>query len=178
MATKTRLRAKAATVAVPQTPEEAAHFLGEIGAMQRLVATLDTKMNSELAALKQIYEDEAAPHVAAEKALTEGLRIWADANRAALTDNGKRQFARMSTGEIEWQRLPAKVHIGCVDKVIESIRALGLGERFLRVKVEINKAAMLNERATASEIPGVVIRSEGETFTPRPFSAEISGGAV
>lgn len=59
------------------------------------------------------------------------------------------------------------------DAVIAAIRAMGLGQRFLREKVEINKEAMLEDRVAASAIRGVAIGSDGEDFTVEPFETEL-----
>ena len=42
------------------------------------------------------------------------------------------------------------------------------GEEFLRTKVEINREAMLANAEQAAKIPGVLIRSAGESFVIEP----------
>ncbi|MGP0104433.1 host-nuclease inhibitor Gam family protein, partial [Rhodoblastus sp.] len=120
-------------------------------------------------------ELDAAPLVARAKALTEGLRVWCDANRAALTDGFKRKWGDLGTGKIEWRLAPPKVTIRKVEEAIAAIKTLGLTQ-FLRVKEEPNKEAMLQEPEKAKLVPGVTIGSAGENFAVEPFEAAIEGG--
>jgi len=58
-----------------------------------------------------------------------------------------------------------------LDNIIEACKKLGLA-RFLRVKEEINKDAMLAEQDLAQTITGVSI-SQGEDFVIVPFETEL-----
>ena len=64
-----------------------------------------------------------------------------------------------------------------IEDVIEAVRKAGLADRFLRTKVEINKDAMLEDRATAAAIKGVTIGSDGEDFIVEPFETDLQGAA-
>lgn len=63
------------------------------------------------------------------------------------------------------------------EAVIDAIKAMGLGERFLRIKTEINKEAMLEDRKTAAAIRGITIGSDGEDFLVEPFETELQGAS-
>ncbi|EKP1795399.1 host-nuclease inhibitor Gam family protein, partial [Escherichia coli] len=49
---------------------------------------------------------------------------------------------------------------------------LGL-ERFIRVKEEINKDAILNEKDAVKNIPGITIKSDIEDFSIIPFEQDV-----
>ena len=99
--------------------------------------------------------------------------MFCEANRARLTHGGKVKFHRYSTGEISWRLRPARVSIRGKEAVIEAIKAARLGRKFLRVREDVNKEAMLEDRATAAAIRGVTIGSDGEDFLVEPFETEL-----
>ena len=169
-------RTKGANAPVPQSREEAAQFIHEIGMLQRQVARAEADMNDEIAAAKNRAEKETLGLRKTIDLLTQGLRTWCEANRDALTDNNKRKFADLGTGKIEWKFAPPKVTIRGAEDVILRIKTLGLAI-FLREKVEIDKEAMLKEPEKARLIPGVAIGSAGENFYVEPFESEIQGSA-
>ncbi len=169
-------RTKGANTPVPQSREEAAQFIHEIGMLQRQVARAEADMNDQIAAAKNRAEKETLGVRDTIDRLTEGLRTWCEANREALTENNKRKFADLGTGKVEWKFAPPKVSIRGVEDVIVRIKTLGLSI-FLREKVEIDKEAMLKDPEKARLINGVTIGSDGENFYVEPFESEIKGSA-
>lgn len=170
-----KAKTKGANTPVPQSKEEAQRFVREIGEANRQIARIQADMNDRIAKLKERGELDAAPLADLVKAMTEGLRTWSEANRAMLTDGGKRKWADLGTGKIEWRLAPPKVTIRGVEAALAAIKTMGLP--FLRVKEEIDKEAMLREPEKARFVPGVTIGSEGENFSVEPFEAAIEGAA-
>ncbi len=166
----------AAAIDAPQSRDEAAAYVRIIGERSREVARLEADMNDELARIKEQFELRAGPVTRSIEAMTAGLKTWCEANRAALTEEGKRKFADLGTGRIEWRLNPSKVTIRNLEVVIAAIKTLGLP--FLRTREEIDKEAMLREPDKARLVPGVSIGSAGETFSVEPFEAQIEGGAA
>lgn len=164
-----------ANLPVPQNREEAAAAIADLGTTSRAVARIEADMNDEIAAAKLASEKQAKPLREREAALREGLKIWAEANREALTQGGKVKFADLGTGKISWRQRPPSVRITGAERVIEAIKRLGMNA-FLRVKEEPNKEAMLADADNARLIAGVTISSDGEDFIVEPFEAEISEG--
>ncbi len=162
-----------ANLPVPQTDADAREAIRALGDLNRGVLRLEAEMDDKIAALQLDYVNQVAPLREAAEAKIEGLRIFAEANRDRLTHGGKVKRHRFSTGEISWRQKPAKVTIRGADAVIVAIRAMGLGQRFLREKVEINKEAMLDDRKAAAAIRGVTIGSDGEDFAVEPFETEL-----
>ena len=162
---------------VPQSRDEAANAIRQIGVANREVARLEADMNDQIAALKASAEEAAAPLRQRVVALTEGVKVWAEANRDALTAGGKTKTADMGTGKIMWRLRPPSVRITGVDRVIEAIKTLGF-KGFLRTKEEVNKEALLADPDKARMIAGVSIGTQGEDFVVEPFEAEISGAAA
>lgn len=170
MMTKTKMIA--ANYPVPQNKEEASGFVHKIGIAQREAARLKAEMNDKMAEIKEEYEKQARPFAQDIEGFKQGLHIWCEANRDKLTNGGKVKFHKFPTGEVNWRKKPAKVSLRGTDKVIKACHGLGL-DRFIRIKEEINKEAMLAEAKLAASIQGVSIGSEGEDFVIKPFETEL-----
>ena len=172
MAKRTRLKSSAATYPVPQTMSEANDFIGAIGAAQRERDRIQAEMNDQLAAIKAEYEAKAQPFKTEIEGQTKGVLTFCEANRTEITQAGKVKFYKFAAGEINWRRRPPKVGVRGIAVVIKRLNALGL-TRFLRIKEEINKEAMLAEPDVAGAIEGVTIGSEGEDFVITPFDTDL-----
>lgn len=172
---KTRIKSRAATIIVPQSRDAAAAAVATIGRMQRDLARLNANMNDELATVKERYESLAEPLRLQSEGLTSGVQTWAEANREALTQNGKVKTAALTTGEISWRTRPPSVRVTGADAVLDTLRRLGLA-RFIREKEEVNKEAILNEPAAVALVPGIAI-SQGEDFVVSPFEAYLNEDA-
>lgn len=162
---------------VPQNSGEANEMIAELGQVRRDLARAEAAMNDDLAAVKNRHEDEARPLKDRAEALLGGIEMWANANRAMLTLGGKVKFARFGAGEIKWRTRPPRVTIRAQEAVIEALRGLGL-TRFIRVKEEVNREALLNEPEAAAGIKGIAIGSEGEDFVVEPFEEELAKGGA
>lgn len=169
---KNRLKTPAIKIAVPQSRDQAAQAIAEIGTANRELARIQAAMNDKLAEIKAEFEGSAEPYSLKIKALTEGVQTWAEANRDTLTQNGKTKTAALTTGEILWRLRPPSVRITGAEAVLDALRRLGL-KRFIREKEEVNKEAILNEPEAVSHVPGIAI-SQGEDFVVVPFEAELA----
>lgn len=169
-----KARTFGANLPVPQTRDEAAALVTTIGELGRQKARLEADMNDKLARIKEGYEQKAAPLKSAIDEKTEGLKIWAEANRTALTGGDKSKTVDLGTGVLKWRLRPPSVRISGFEAVIERLKAAGLA-RFLRTKEEINKDAMQAEPDVARAVAGVAIGSAGEDFIVEPFEAELTG---
>jgi phage host-nuclease inhibitor protein Gam len=163
-----------ANLPVPQNRDEAASSIRLIGDTSREIARIELALNDLISQAKEAAEAQAAPLKDVVKARTEGLKLWCEANRDALTGGGKTKTADLGTGKVSWRLRPAKVSLrGRAEEIIERLKSLGL-QRFVRTSEEVNKEAMLAERDAASAVNGVGIASEGEDFIVEPFEAELS----
>lgn len=160
---------------VPQSRDQAADFVKQIGDADREVRRIEHDLNDRLAAAKAEAQKAAAPHQSKIRMLTEGLKTWCEANRDALTDGGKVKNADLGTGKVLWRHAPPRVTLSGVEAIVEALGRLGL-EKFLRRKVEVDKEAMLRDVDTARLVPGVTIGSAGEDFAVEPFEVEVSAG--
>jgi phage host-nuclease inhibitor protein Gam len=173
MAKAAKTKTRGANLPVPQSREAAAEMLAAIGADQRELDRIAADMNGELSRIKTDAEAKAKPIQERIVASTEGLKVWAEANRDALTDGGKVKTADLGTGKIAWRVRPPSVTLRGVDDILARLKALDL-TRFIRTKSEVDKEAMLKEPEVARQVAGVSIGSEGEDFIVEPFAAQLS----
>lgn len=168
----TRRKTASAQLPVPQSRDEAIAFIREIGERQRELQRIAAAMNDELAAVKERWELQAAPHSARIDGLTQGVQIWGEANRNTLTQGGKTKTAVLPSGEVAWRTRPPSVRVTGAEAVLDALRRAGL-QRFIRTKEEVNKEAVLNEPDAVAGVPGITI-SQGEDFIVTPFEAELA----
>jgi phage host-nuclease inhibitor protein Gam len=173
MAKKTKAKTGAAKVHVPQNRDEADLMIMEIGSAQMQLARIEARLKLKTAQLKAGAEAEASLHRTILTERTEGLKIWAEANRKTLTRDGRTKTVELGAGKIAWRILPPRVTIRGVEDVLAHLRLNKL-VGFIRTKEEIDKEAMLKDPRTAREIPGVSIGSEGEEFVVEPAGLELA----
>lgn len=166
-ARKPRAKAAAPAITVPQDAGQADDAIRVIGACQRQLLMTETEYQERAAELKARYAEQAKPFHDEIAMRTEGLRMWAEANRASLTQGGRKKTVPFASGEISWRARPPAVRIAGAAAVIERIKALKLLQ-FLRVTEEPNREAMLADPAAARAIEGVSIASAGEVFEVKP----------
>ena len=177
MATKkTRIKSKAATVNVPQSREMADAAVRCIGVAQRELNRIQADMNDELSLVKERWEKDAQPLRQQIEASTHGLQMYAEANRAALTNNYKVKTVALTTGEISWRMNPPSVRLTDTEEnVIAACEAAGL-EEFIRRTPSLNRDAIKANPDEAAHVPGLKI-GQGESFVVVPFEVELAAVA-
>ncbi len=172
MAKKAKQKTRALDFPVPQTMTEANSFIREIGVVQRERQKLEIKMNDEVDKIKAKYESRSGHFKSFIDAHTQGLQIFCAANRVALTKDGKIKTYKFPAGEVNWRSRPPKVKLRGVAKILESLKKLKL-RKFIRIKEEVNKEAMLADPKKAVAVEGVSIGSGGEDFVITPFETKL-----
>lgn len=167
---KTRVKS-VALIEVPQDKDAVAFNINEIGRLSRESLTLKAAMNDEIASITDKYTEQLTALDKQIDELTKGVQSWCEANRDELTNSGKTKTGRFNTGEVQWRQKPPSVVVRGVDSVIENLKNLKLG-RFIRVKEEINKEAILNEPLAVKGVAGLTIKTGVEDFVISPFEQE------
>ncbi|UPJ65265.1 host-nuclease inhibitor Gam family protein [Bradyrhizobium sp. 191] len=187
-----KAKAAAADVRIPQNRDEAAAMISEYGAAAIEVLRIEAELKQKLADEKKAAEDLAAPYLKKAEDIYKGLHVYCAANRQQLLGNSGTKTVDFGTGTVKWRHNPPKVKIsGGEEGVIELItqkKAAAVAKKdaateaaygnFLRVKVEIDREAMLKNPDLARTISGVSIPKGGEMFEVEPFGAEISESAA
>ena len=162
---------KRETIEIPKSIEEATEFIGIIGKHQRELNKIQMRINNQIEKIKSEALAESLVHQEIIDKLFEGIFIFAQSHREELTEGGRKKTIHLPTGDILWRMTPPAVSLKNVKKVIELCKSSGL-ERFIRVKENINKEAMLKEPEVAKKISGVTI-SQKEEFVVKPSEIEI-----
>lgn len=157
---------KRAVTAVPKSLGEAAQFLAQIGEEQRATNEIQSGFNAAVDKLKTEAMSAVEPHQRKVSELVEGLFGFAEANRVGLTDGGKRKTVEVPTGTFSWRMTPPAVHFTKVKDVLAALKKMKL-KRFIRVKEEPDKEAMLKEPEVAKSIKGITI-TQHEEFVVKP----------
>ena len=172
MATK-KLKTKALVTQAPQSREQVIEHIRAIGDLTRQRTRLAATMNDGIAALQEQYAQEADPINERIEALQAGVHVWCEANRAALTDNGKVKYADFVTGTVKWRAGRESVGLRKVEAIIEALKRHGL-QRFIRVKEEVNKDAILADKQAVAGIAGITINGGDEEFVIEPHEQELT----
>lgn len=163
----TRIKASA-QLEVPQSRDEAALYIRQIGDSQRQFLRIQAEMNDAIAHITATYQPTLDAHTGQLKLLQEGLQSWCEANRAELTNGGKVKTASLVTGEVQWRQRPPSVRISKSEVVLETLARLGLS-RFIRTKEEVNKDAILDEPDAIKGVAGITVVTGVEDFVITPF---------
>lgn len=196
MATKKKAKAPAA-LNVPQTKEEAAARVADMGVLLREFERLRADMNDSIAEITRVAQpmlEELTQKIEAHRA---GVQVWCEANRDALTNGGKTKTANLVTGEVAWRIDPPSVRVTNAEVVITTLGQLQL-DHYVRTMREVNKEAILaafnTARVTSEEqaqkdvalgkllgdvealqgLSGITIKAGVEKFVVTPFEVEAS----
>ncbi|MCL2524587.1 MAG: host-nuclease inhibitor Gam family protein [Betaproteobacteria bacterium] len=165
------IKAKAAPY-VCQSKEQTIEAIKTLGDAQRELTRIETDINDILAAVTAERKDRIDALKGRIETLVAGIQLWCEANRSALLTGGGKE-ANLITGLVRWRQRPPSVSIRAVDKVLETLRALGL-KRFIRTREEPNKEAMLAEPNAVSGIAGITIVTGVEDFVIEPFEVDVA----
>lgn len=168
----TRIKSKT-LAAVPQSKDDCAASIRAIGDLQREFERHRGAMNDQIAAITQEHQPILSDLQARIESLQAGVQAWCEAHRVHLCGEGDKlgKTANLVTGEVSWRVRPPSVSIRGTDTVLETLLRMGLG-RFVRVKNEPNKEAMLNEPDAVRGIAGISIVSGVEDFIVTPFEQQ------
>ncbi len=174
----TRIKTKTKT-AVPQNKNDCAEYIRQIGDLQREFERERAAMNDAISAITAQHQPALADLTERIMALSEGVQTWCEAHRVELCGENDRlgKTANLVTGEVAWRQRPPSVSIRGADAVLDTLLRMGLG-RFVRVKNEPNKEAMLNEPDAVRGIAGISIVTGVEDFIVTPFEAKAEAEAA
>ena len=170
MAKPKKTKTEALTVGI-QDRADASVQIKRMGDLQRQIERIQADHNDQVAELQKNADERVAPLMAEINAIHAGVQAWSEANRDALTDGGKVKFADLTTGIIRWP----KCSVSGADAVLALLESKPDLERFIRVKKEVNKDAVLNEPEFFADnpVPGIKIVQGKEFFSVEPHNQEL-----
>jgi len=167
--TGTRVKREAART--PQSLEDAAQFVREIGEMQREINLINAALTKKVQELTKQAQARSKPHEETFQLLFEGLYAFAQSRRNELTEEEKKKSVDLPTGVFGWRLRPASVKLkGSEDEIVAKLELLGL-DRFVRIAKQVSKEAMLKEPQVAATVSGIEILQGKEDFFVKPLEA-------
>lgn len=140
-------RRKAAAQAAPRTIEEAIAAIARYREINAEIERQETIAEAVIAGVREQRDLQLAPLQAELGDIFAQLRAWWAVARDEVT-GGKRRSAELAGIEIGERRAPPSLKLTkkmTVKAAIEKLKALIDGERFLRVKHELNRDALVAE---------------------------------
>lgn len=150
-----------------QSKAQVQTFIKAIGDNHRKIEQHNAKMNDEIAKITAKYAERIAPLQALNDDLSEAVKIWCENNRNSLLTDGLKT-ANLITGEVAWRLGKPSVVCKVTPDLIARLERFGL-ERFIRVKKELDKTAILKEPDAVADIQGVSVKAATEEFIITPF---------
>lgn len=172
----TKSKIKTEAVIACQNRDEAVEAIKRIGDLVREKERIAANLNDQVTQLQKQADEQVAPLSAEIEHLEEAIKIWATAHRDALTDNGKVKFADLTTGIIRWRNNPPKCTVSGADAVLALLENNPIYARFVRIKKEVNKDAVLNEPEffIAHPVAGLKIVQGKEYFVIEPHHQQLA----
>lgn len=169
---KKRIKNDAVAHWVPANRDECNAAIAEIGRYQRERERINADMNDTIAAIKAEHDAQAKPLAERISEKSKGVQLWCEANRAALTQDGKVKFHEFASGLVKWRMTPFSVALTKVGEVLASLKASGK-EQFIRTSESVDKDALLAAREEVGEsIKGVSFKQK-EEFSVIPHESKI-----
>lgn len=152
---------------VPQSYEEATSFIKNVGHAQNELKRISADYDDAMLAIKESFQAQIKEQKTCIDDLIDGIQIYCEANRGELTKNNKVKSHNFKTGLVTWRNSSSvRVTRRLQDELIDSLKTLKL-KRFIRVKEEINKDAVLEHPELVEGIDGIAVITS-ESFAVEP----------
>lgn len=172
MAKQKKLKRPASAALAPTDAAKADIMVARVGTLVRERESVQQALEEKITEARQFAAAKVAPLDAEIATLTQGLQLWAEANRAALTNGFSTKTIKLAAGDLLWRTRPPSVRVKNAAAVLAALKERGLVQ-FIRTTEELDKAAMLRAPAEAGAVPGITIGSEGEEFVVEPLKEEL-----
>lgn len=164
-------RVRVVSHGAPQTRDELAAWVAELGSTDRRLEQIRSQFNDRVELARRVQTEKAEPLQKRRQELLLGIDAYAESHRGELTRGGKTKTVKLPSGEITWRLTPPKVSLRNIKKVLAYLEGHGL-ERFIRIKPEVDKQAMLKEPELARTVPGVSI-GQVEELIVKPLNLQV-----
>lgn len=170
MAKTTKIKSVASVLAC-QSKDQVMDFIRQIGDKQREIVRIETRMNDKIAEITDSHKGDITKIQLEIQSMTTAVQTWCEANRSSLLKKGLKT-ANLITGEVSWRFNPPSVSLRKIDDVLANLKEKGL-TRFIRIKEEVNKEAILAEPQAVADVAGISIKSGNEFFEIKPFEVDV-----
>lgn len=151
-----------------QDKVQAQVYIKAIGDNARKIDKLNAKMNAELAKVAAKYAERITPLQQMNDELETAVKAWCETHKSELLADGSKS-ANLVTGEVSWRVGKPSVIGSATPELIDRLERFGL-HRFIRVKKELDKTAILKEPNAIADIEGVGIKVGDDEIVIKPFA--------
>lgn len=167
---------------LPLADDEAcAAAIGEIARIDADLQRIEADKNDAVQAAAKVAEDKAAPLSTRRLLVARSIEAYCVAERARLTDGGKRKTAPFPTGECQWRKGRDSILIEASesDAIVKKLKGMGKAfARFIRVREEPSRTAIGNatdgEKARLRKIKGITFKPGAEIFEVKPAALPLA----
>ena len=152
--------------AVFSTVEAFKAAFADLAQLEQQKADKAAKLQTKIMALQAKHSEETASLNGSIETLRQNIGQYAQIHRDALTGGGLRKSVSIGSGAIKWRKQPDSVQItGDIDTMLAELKKRRL-TRFLRVKTELNKTAIMADAELLQKRPvaGIAIVQGGEAM--------------
>lgn len=162
MTTTTLSRTRAPARHIPATHDDATAAFERLRVVR---AALAQRAGEREAAIAEVHADLdalCAPLVAENAQLEEAIRLYSEANRAALTKGKRKTIQFGGAGSVSWRKRPASIEVSDAEAALATLPDAGLAQ-CIRVKRSVDKEALLKAPAEQlDKVAGVRLVPGGE----------------
>ncbi|MCE9500898.1 MAG: host-nuclease inhibitor Gam family protein [Leptospira sp.] len=156
--------------------------IAELGSVQREKENLVAGANKKMGDIQTQLQADVSPLDAKITSIAAQIKHFSDNNREELYPDGTKT-RKLPTGSLQYRTIPAAVKTKLTQKITEKIlvnaKLLDMfnkfvekcGKIFFRVKLELNKEAVLADPSGAKKL-GIEIGEESERFYIKPSEIE------
>lgn len=156
-----------------------AEAIARMGQLDRDLAVIETAKSEAVEKAATLAEKSASPLLEERAALFERVKAYCEANRARLTDGGRRKTAPFQTGEAAWRlgRQRIEVDTPLKDKIIALFKRRGLLDLIRKSKEDVDvpavAKALAKDKTVLKGVKGITVHPPVESFFVEPITAEL-----
>ncbi|MCX7998854.1 MAG: host-nuclease inhibitor Gam family protein [Leptospiraceae bacterium] len=166
--------------------DKVAEAIQRIGELQRKRNELKTQTDEQIAKLQTELSEKLAPIDAEIELITKSLHAYCEPRKKVFFEKSK--SLELPTGILAYRISPPSVKGNITKKKIEDILERNsltkpvasfekrLAKVFLRMKLEINKEAILQDPKKAKLVTGLTVQEGIENFYVKPYETNIEVG--
>lgn len=153
------------TIAPIGDKQTAVRYLTAIKANAQKIAKHTAKRDDELAKVNAKYAERIDPLQELNDSLKKAVETWCNANKDSLLTTDSKTV-QLGVAEISWRLGKPSVVADVTPELFAKLERFGL-DRFVRVKKELDKTAILKEPTAIDGIEGIDIKPATDELTIR-----------
>lgn len=157
------VRLKKPATPVPNDLTEVEKYMAEIADLDDKFKLIDARLDKKKLRLQTRANAQLEPLKLRGKQLFEGIAAFAESRRGELTTEERKSVA-LAIGTLGWRLNPPYVEFDTDDDtMVARLEKLGL-DKFIRIRKEPNREAMLEHRDEAEQVSGVSFEQDEDFY--------------